>query len=104
MTVSRSSARHRPRGRTATLIGLIAAATAAPPAMAQRVGPPAAPSLPPEGPTAELPEVVVNIPQEEYYVDADDASEEEIEQALSAPPTSALASSPPPAAPGYVRR
>ena len=34
----------------------------------------------------ELPEVVVNIPQEEYYVDADEASGEEIEQALSAPP------------------
>ena len=34
----------------------------------------------------ELPEVVLNIPQDEYFVDADDASGEEIEQALSAEP------------------
>ena len=34
----------------------------------------------------DLPEVVVNIPQEEYFVDADEASGEEIEQALSAEP------------------
>jgi len=34
----------------------------------------------------DLPEVVLNVPQEEYFVDADEASGEEIEQALSAPP------------------
>ena len=34
----------------------------------------------------DLPEVVLNVPQEEYFVDADDASGDEIEQALSAPP------------------
>jgi outer membrane protein OmpA-like peptidoglycan-associated protein len=38
----------------------------------------------------DLPEFVVNIPQEEYYVDADEASEDEIEQALSAPPIEEL--------------
>lgn len=34
----------------------------------------------------ELPEPVINISQEEYYVDAEGASEDEIEEALSAPP------------------